>query len=1017
MSTSNAIVPENQLPGTPESVWGLSGPGSTNIEGYTTDISIDHGNTVQFKINTDSSDYRIDIYRLGYYGGDGARLVTTIQHQGDLPTPQPAPLVDPTTGLLDAGNWQVTDSWNIPVDAVSGVYIAKLVREDGTFGENHIPFIVRNDGGQSDIVFQTSDTTWQAYNDWGGHSLYDNGVSKAVSYNRPIANDTPWNTIFGAEYAAIRWLEANGYDVTYMAGVDTDRRGNELLNHKTFLSVGHDEYWSGNQRAWVEAARDSGVNLAFLSGNECYWKIRFEDSIDISGTPYRTLVCYKEFAQKVDPSPEWTGLWRDSLFRSIGDHLPENGLTGTLYMVDWDAEDPLHTVQIPYEFSDLRIWRNTSIANLQPGQTASLAGEYLGYEFNVDRDNGFRPSGLINLSSTNVSTTAINNDPFNPNYGIPDPPGTATHNLTLYRAPSGALVFSAGSIFWSWGLDPHHVALPDGSGTDMPADPIVQQAMVNLFADMGIQPLTLQASLILATQSADHTKPVSTIELDTTGTFASGQTITISGTAADLGGGVIAGVEVSTDGGSSWRKAVGTASWSYSWTPAETGPATILSRAVDDSNNIEYPRLADNFAISVFHQDFAVSQGWQSYDTTRMISDINGDGKADVIGFGDAATYAAMGLGGGRAWYVSIPDFGLAQGYTQANERGADYLGNFTINPSDRFATIWGQGDAGIWYYVATGSTINVDRNGNSNAAPDYETSPRFHGDFGMSQGWSAHYTMDVGFISNTDTYGSILGFGDSGLLVAAQAFDPAATVPDYWANGSEMFGNDAGWDSTIDIRAVRDYGGKMIDVNGDGVMDVIGMGANGFQYAFGQYNNGVYSLESAHTAFNDPTYATFARDQGWTNSSSIRYISDVNNDRHPDIVGFGELGVWLSVGQTALPDGSAAFAQPYLASDNFGTNLGWTNIEHSRILGDINGDGRLDVIGFGDDNTFIATAISDPSTGKFMWSGTSQLHAYAHSGGFLPGQNFRGLADIDGNGAADIVVSGASNLQVIASM
>ena len=201
---SNEIVAENLLPGTPQSVWGLSGAGSTNIEGFATDISINHGDTVEFKINTDSTDYRIDIYRLGYYGGDGARLITSLQHQSGA-IDQPSPLVEPSTGLVDAGNWQVTDEWAIPADAVSGVYIAKLVRQDGTFGENQIPFIVRNDGGQSDILFQTSDSTWQAYNPWGGRALYNltsfpgvPGVpadpavvatqAHAVSYNRPFAN-------------------------------------------------------------------------------------------------------------------------------------------------------------------------------------------------------------------------------------------------------------------------------------------------------------------------------------------------------------------------------------------------------------------------------------------------------------------------------------------------------------------------------------------------------------------------------------------------------------------------------------------------------------------------------------------------------------------------------------------------------------------------------------------------------------------------------------------------------------
>ena len=91
----------------------------------------------------------------------------------------------------------------------------------------------------------------------------------------------------------IRWLEANGYNVSYFSDVDSDRIGGEIREHKVFLSVGHDEYWSGQQRANVEAARDAGVHLAFFSGNEVFWKTRWENSIDSWQTPHRTLVCYK----------------------------------------------------------------------------------------------------------------------------------------------------------------------------------------------------------------------------------------------------------------------------------------------------------------------------------------------------------------------------------------------------------------------------------------------------------------------------------------------------------------------------------------------------------------------------------------------------------------------------------------------------------------------------------------------------------------------------------------------------
>ncbi len=289
-------------------MWDIDGAGSSNIEGFATDISVDIGNRVDFKINTNSSNYRIEIYRLGYYGGMGARLVTTIQHTGVQN--QPAPLRDATTGLVDAGNWSVSASWNVPADAVSGVYIAKLVRQDGTFGENHIPFIVRDDSSTSDIVFQTSDTTWQAYNGWGGANFYGGngpatgqgaGRAYAVSYNRPIATrggvgtaSGPQDYLFGAEYSAIYWLEQNGYDVSYMAGVDADRYGSLLLNHNLYLDVGHDEYWSGQQRANVQAARDAGVNLAFWSGNEMYWRTRYGNSISSDATAYRTLISYKE---------------------------------------------------------------------------------------------------------------------------------------------------------------------------------------------------------------------------------------------------------------------------------------------------------------------------------------------------------------------------------------------------------------------------------------------------------------------------------------------------------------------------------------------------------------------------------------------------------------------------------------------------------------------------------------------------------------------------------------------------
>ncbi|MBV8094804.1 MAG: hypothetical protein JO110_16575, partial [Acetobacteraceae bacterium] len=165
----NPIVLENEKPGATD--WQIApGQDSTEIEGFTTNISTPVGGTVQFKIDneTGNGNYQIKIYRLGYYGGDGATLVTTINHSGN-PVVQPDPLVDPTTGATDAGNWSVTDSWAVPSNATSGVYVANVIDGSQIF---QIPFIVTNPSSTSNIVFQTSDETWQAYNGFGGANLY-----------------------------------------------------------------------------------------------------------------------------------------------------------------------------------------------------------------------------------------------------------------------------------------------------------------------------------------------------------------------------------------------------------------------------------------------------------------------------------------------------------------------------------------------------------------------------------------------------------------------------------------------------------------------------------------------------------------------------------------------------------------------------------------------------------------------------------------------------------------------------
>jgi hypothetical protein len=568
----NVIACENSKPGTPQSEWDVHGSGDPSIQGFATPFSIDHGQTVHFKVKTDAAAYRIDVYRLGWYGGLGARKVATITPSAALPQTQPACVSDDPTGLVDCGNWADSATWDVPADAVSGVYIAELVRPD-TGGESHITFVVRDDERHSDLLFQTADATWVAYNRYGGNSLYfrpTGGRAYKASYNRPFNTrdgDNP-SFLFSGEYPMIRWLERNGYDVSYFAGVDTARRGSEILEHKAFLSVGHDEYWSAEQRANVEAARGAGVNLAFFSGNESFWKTRWEPSIDGNATPYATLVSYKETKAnaKIDPSPTWTGTWRDKRFSPPSDGgRTENALTGQLFTVDAYREDAL---TVPYAYSRLRFWRNTSIATLAPGATATLPAGILGHEWDEDVDNGSRPSGLFDLSSTTLTV-----DKHLIDEGNTYVTGVATHHLTMYKATSGALVFGAGTVQWAWGLDDDHDYFT--GAPPRPPDPRLQQATVNLFADMGAQPATLQTDLVPATTSTDTTRPQSTITSPSSGTqVVNGTSVTISGSASDSGG-QVAGVEVSADGGATWHPASGTTNWSYTWRASGDGAATV----------------------------------------------------------------------------------------------------------------------------------------------------------------------------------------------------------------------------------------------------------------------------------------------------------------------------------------------------------------------------------------------------------------------------------------------------------
>ncbi|GCD92153.1 N,N-dimethylformamidase beta subunit family domain-containing protein [Nocardioides sp. LS1] len=584
------VACENTKTGNPQSEWGITGAGSSSIQGFATQMSVNVGETEGFKIDTPATSYRLDIYRMGYYGGMGARLVATV-NPTTIVTNQPNCLNDTTTGLIDCGNWTQNASWTVPATAVSGIYFAKLVRTDGTTGASHVFFVVRNDNSSSKILVQTSDTTWQAYNQYGGNSLYVGspaGRAYKVSYNRPFTtrDTSPEDFVFNSEYPMVRWLESNGYDVSYTSGVDTATRGAELLEHKVFMSVGHDEYWSGQQRANVEAARAAGVNLAFFSGNEIFWKTRWEPSIAGPSTPNRTLVTYKETHANAPIDPQdpttWTGTWRDPRFSPPADGgRPENALSGQIFTANCCAINMV----VGSADGKMRFWRNTRVATLGTNATTTIGSSVIGYEWDQDADNGSRPAGLFRVSQTTGSAEVLQD------YGSTYASGTATHSMTMYKAPSGALVFGAGTIQWPWALDANH---DRGSAA---ADTAARQATVNLLADMGVQPTTLQSGLVAASASTDTTAPVSAITAPANNANVPvGGQVTVTGTATDTGG-QVGGIEVSVDGGTTWHRATGRAAWTYTFTPAAAGSLTIKSRATDDSGNIETPKPGNTLVV------------------------------------------------------------------------------------------------------------------------------------------------------------------------------------------------------------------------------------------------------------------------------------------------------------------------------------------------------------------------------------------------------------------------------------
>lgn len=314
----NIIITENAKPGTtdwiltqvtrdPDEPYDKGWHRRTAIEGYVSRMSVKAGDSLKIYVSMDPPAYfKLDIFRMGYYGGKGGRLMKTFSPLDGLP--QGIKQLTPVDGehhIMEC-NWKVSAALKIPDNWVSGIYLGKLSTWRNHDAEAYIIFIVRDDR-PADLVVQCSDLTWEAYNRWPQwRSMYDSpnnpwGSRRPESYSagfdRPYA--IYWNgypagfepltngsgEFLMTEFPLVYWLEKEGYDATYISQLDTDSDGPGLLRGKVFVDMGHDEYWTERAYDNVIKARDAGVNLAFLSGNSVSGRVKLLPGSD--GTPDR----------------------------------------------------------------------------------------------------------------------------------------------------------------------------------------------------------------------------------------------------------------------------------------------------------------------------------------------------------------------------------------------------------------------------------------------------------------------------------------------------------------------------------------------------------------------------------------------------------------------------------------------------------------------------------------------------------------------------------------------------------
>jgi N,N-dimethylformamidase beta subunit-like protein len=412
---SSWVAVENRRPGT--SGWRITHMGAPDaIQGWADQVSAASGERVRLYVSTTARRFQVQAYRMGWYGGRGARLVWRSEPLAGRR--QPPPTRTPGTNMI-ATHWRPSLTIAIDSDWPPGVYLLKLV---AATGQRFVPLTVRDDTSRAALVVLNAVTTWQAYNLWGGRrNLYvgpDGSLetrSRVVSFDRPYYGSGA-GEFLGNEYPLVRLVESLGLDIAYWTDIDLHRHPEWLLGHRALVSLGHDEYWSTRMRRGAEAARGHGVNLAFLGANAVYRHIRLEPS---PTGPDRQEVNYKPWsigddpAWRTDPTQVTTDWRRPPL------NDPESRLLGAQYECN-----PTHAPGVVVEPSS---WLFAGTGVRAGSRLPGLVGD----EYDRVQPDAPRPPRVQVLLHSPVQCR-----------------GASFADTTYYTARSGAGVFASGTSSW-----------------------------------------------------------------------------------------------------------------------------------------------------------------------------------------------------------------------------------------------------------------------------------------------------------------------------------------------------------------------------------------------------------------------------------------------------------------------------------------------------------------------------------------------------------------------------------------